>query len=643
MRRIVGVLTLMLLTALLTSRPGEAASTSGPRVALPDVQVLLVGIPGLRWDQLSASGTPALWAFAADSARGALSVRSETERTCPDAGWLTLGAGNRATALAADCGTRATFQDWPRLLAANSDALDSRQIGALGDALTAVGSCAHADGHAALAIDGGTFDLVCPLELVELPAVRDAASAAAADSALSQLLRRTPPAATVVVAGISETRRSDHPHLHVLAIRGESFPAGAELSSPSTSRAPYVQLIDLAPTVLAVLGRKVPPSMSGRPITVHARHSSSAGDIRRLADLDTRAAGQRAAVVPFTVLLVAALLALVGCRWRGRRRGLVEAAAVVMAMPAASFLMQLVPWWRAGELRVAALLGGCLVIAGAIAALAMKVTRRHDAWLALGAIAAVTAVIIACDLVTGTRLQMDAVLGYSPYVAGRFVGLGNPGFAVFGTAAVLATALLVPRRAGAWRWVTLFGAVAVVVDGAPPWGDDFGGVLALVPAFVVVASLQSTGRVRWSRLVVSGLGAAALVTAFALADYGRGAGHRTHLGRFVEQVRDGTAGEVIHRKAQANLDLLTHSPFTLLVPVLMATAVWLLLRPPAAVERRLAAAPNARAALDGVLALSIVGGLVNDSGTAIPAVGLLLAVPVALVLGVSGRTPEPAG
>lgn len=645
----VAVLALGVLGASLVTESRADSVTSGQQsshqaAAASAERVLFVGVPGLRWDHVSATRTPTLWAFATQSARGALSVRSESEYTCPDAGWLTLGAGNRAADLGRECYARPALSDWPALVERNDEALDGRQIGALGAALVEAGMCGVAEGPALLALGPAGRERStasgCEVELRELPAVYSAAAAEAADAAFGALLAETPATATgtVIVAGISEGDAIPRPHLHVVAIRGPAFPAGAELSSPSTSRAPYVQLVDLAPTILERLRITAPSTMSGRPVSVHGGGRAPAAHVRMLADLDRRATAQRSAVVPFTVLLVLALLVLVVGALRGwSSRGLRTAAVVVMAMPVASFLAQLVPWWRTGDLRFGALLAVCLAVSAAIAVVA---TRGPWAARRLGSVAAVaglTALVLAADLVSGAHLQMDAVFGYSPYVAGRFVGIGNPGFAVLGTAAVLAAALLVTPDARAWAWVAGIGAIAVVVDGSPKWGDDLGGVLALVPAFAVAGSLLSTGRVRTSRLLVAGLGAAALVSGFALADYGRGAGHRTHLGRFVEQVRDGTAGQVIHRKAQANLDLLTHSPFTLLVPFLLAAAIWLLLKPPRAVRARLASAPEARAALLGVLALCVVGGLVNDSGTAIPAVALLLAVPVAVILGVSGE------
>ena len=124
------------------------------------------------------------------------------------------------------------------------------------------------------------------------------------------------------------------------------------------------------------------------------------------------------------------------------------------------------------------------------------------------------AAVVLVDLLTGAHLQLSSVAGYSPLVAGRFAGIGNVAFGVLAAAVLLAASA--SRRAVV---IAAVGLVAVAVDGAPPLGSDVGGVLALVPAFVLLAMLRTGTRVTLSRLALAGAGAAAVVTAFALADF----------------------------------------------------------------------------------------------------------------------------
>jgi len=293
--------------------------------------------------------------------------------------------------------------------------------------------------------------------------------------------------------------------------------------------------------------------------------------------LADRATTARAVTVPFFVALVAGLLALLAALHR-RPAALRLAALSGTAAPGASYVAQLVPWERSPAPLLALL---ALVAALSVgAALLLRTVGRTCGFVAL---------VVAADLLAGAPLQMDAVAGYSALVAGRFAGLGNVAFGVYGTAVVLATAFAAARRPPRQAVVVVaaLGVPAVVVAGAPAWGSDVGGVLALVPALVLLGLRTSGARVTAGRLVLALTAGAAVVTGFALLDLTRPAADRTHLGRFAEDVRDGAAGELLVRKANSVLDLLLANPVTAALPLAAAVAVGLLLRPPPALRRAL--------------------------------------------------------
>ncbi len=73
---------------------GEAVPTEGDAPAVR--HVVIVGVPGLRWDQVNSVVTPTIWAGAESAGIGLVSVRAARSLTCPADGWLTLSAGNRA-------------------------------------------------------------------------------------------------------------------------------------------------------------------------------------------------------------------------------------------------------------------------------------------------------------------------------------------------------------------------------------------------------------------------------------------------------------------------------------------------------------------------------------------------------------------
>jgi hypothetical protein len=321
----------------------------------------------------------------------------------------------------------------------------------------------------------------------------------------------------------------------------------------------------------------------------------------------------------------------------------------VAAAPGGAFLANLIPWWRGpvGLIWPAAAVGALLILA-----IAVLGARRRGPVTAIGLVAAVTFAVMIVDLVTGAHLQLSSVPGYSPLIAGRFAGIGNPAFGVLAAAALM-TAFLFARSG---RSALAIGAVAVIVDGAPMWGSDVGGVLALVPGVLILAAAAAGRRISWAA-VVGGISAAAVaIFVFAALDLARPASARTHLGRFASDLLHGDGGTTLHRKVVANWDLLTRNPANVIVPFLLAGLALIALRAGrlrgtnglAAAYQRI---PLLRPGLITCVVTAVLGFLLNDSGVVIPAVMMLIVVPVAVVACLdrpamppfeAGRSAEPA-
>ena len=106
--------------------------------------------------------------------------------------------------------------------------------------------------------------------------------------------------------------------------------------------------------------------------------------------------------------------------------------------------------------------------------------------------------------------------------------------------------------------------------------------------------------------------------------------------------------DVVFRKAEQNLAIVTSSPFQLVLP-LVAVAVGVALARPQrwglhGLARAYAAAPALRPGLAALAVLLVAGFAVNDSGAAIPPVAAMLALPALLATSLRARpAPEPPG
>lgn len=675
------------LVALVTYLP-PAAAASGP------APVVVIGFSGVRWSDVDRVRTPALASLAATAAIGDVAVRSVRATTCPVDGWLTISAGRRAadvrTPDPAEPGSTACrtlppraapgpVEHWADYQSAARAESYGATPGLLGDALARAGVCASASGpgaQIALARSDGTLAQPatsaprdCPLLMVDAGAVRDppdtprgaagasmgdrAAQVRAVDLEVGSRLATIPPGAHVIVLSVADSGRT--PRLQLMAARGPGYGPGW-LRSSSTRQAALVQLTDLTPTVLRLLGVPEPVTLVGSPVRAlpapGQAPTSAADRLTKVLDLDQAARVVTGLVPPFFTGLVAAQLLLYGAaavalrrRWaagpaRGRVLAAVRRVALVSAaVPVSTYLANTVPWWRSAH----PLPMIVLVVAGYVTAVSLVAQlgpwRRHPLG-AFGAVAGLTAAILAADIVTGSRLQISSLLGVQPVVAGRFYGFSNVTYALFAAGGLMfATALAdhvvaAGRRRLAGAGVAVVGLVMTALDVAPMWGSDFGGPIALVPAFAVLTLLVLGIRLSVGKALAIAATTAVLLLAVSYVDWLRPADERTHLGRFVQMVLDGDAWQVVGRKASQNLTILTSGVLSVLVPVGALVVALVVLRPSAWGARSLAAAyhrsPTLRQGLSCLLLLLAIGFVVNDSGTAIPAIGGLLALPLVI-------------
>jgi hypothetical protein len=200
-----------------------------------------------------------------------------------------------------------------------------------------------------------------------------------------------------------------------------------------------------------------------------------------------------------------------------------------------------------------------------------------------------------------------------------------------GACAVLAAPLLARRiggRRGAWISVAMLGLV-IVIDGAPFWGSDVGGILSMVPAFAVTAVLILGWRVRWKTVVWSIVGLAVVLAGFTALDMSRAPERRTHLGRLVERIQDRGIGDfvvVVQRKLGDNIGSLRNSIWGLVLPITLVLVFWLIKKAPERLRAVSDAVPETRIAGIGLAIVATLGYALNDSGIAVPAVMLVIAI-----------------
>lgn len=671
--------------AVLAAAPAnaeEAGSADG---------VVLVGVPGLSWGDIDEERTPHLWSLVGGGASGAMSVRTIGSWTCPEAGWVSVGAGARAGGLnardaACEAQTRIpapvrgddgtwTLPWYAELAEANAAYNYGARLGSLADAAREQGSCVAAIGRGgalAAADTEGRIDYYSP----DLSDVRDAVETCrivvvdpgvvvsnarpdtiadpdvnfddpgrddtdpgkgeapdedvpdsvrqervrSADEAVGTVLEAIPSTWRSVVAGISDTGYPSR--LHPVLYHGRGVETGS-LTSPTTGRDGYVQLVDLAPTLLESVGMESPSVMSGRAVEVRADEHQTAAAARERGWDETRAAAEVARVMPgfFTTLAVVGTFAVAAGAWmvlrRARHRGAEALCTAAAAMPLGALAASVPAWWRTEhpQLSLWAVITGVVAVLVALAQWGPLRRRAHPALL----VSVPIILYVVVDQVSGSTWPLHTPMGYTAQAGARFAGLGNYAFAAF-TAAVVLTIALTPWDRSPWRpdLARFVGPVAlslaaVAITGAPTMGRNVGGTITLVAALIVTCWVLWGRRFSLGLLLGAGAIGVVVIALAGIADYMRPADSQTHLGRFVGSVLSGDAGDVLARKITAAVSTLWHTP---LVAVVAVAAVASLL-----IWRRLGRPRHdaVYAAMTGLLIASAAGFALNDSGITIPA------------------------
>lgn len=693
--------------ALLSGASAPAAGGLTAATASP-VPVVLVGVTGLRWTDVTEATTPTLWQLVGSSAVGSTQVRSARQITCPADGWLSVSAGVKATSsdvaldrdplnpgqpaatgpVACEPMTVVTdghVADWSDYLEVQREAAGAYGTpGMLGDLLSRAGVCASAIGPGAAValadLEGdvasyadtwtATIQGACPITVVdagmlgESPGKRSE-QLAQLDVMVGQVTEAAAAGTHVIVTGVADPSASPPPLQvgieHVVGRRAPTW-----LTSESTrGQLGIVALSDVTATLLTRSGvtydrLEGTPWEAGqeRDLTVE-QTVEDRRDVGQLSDVipdDGPVFGAWVAAVPIAVL-VGCLLVLVarrrGYTWAARpvfTRLAVGAALFGAALPTALYLVTAVRWWERDHPTL--VLGVVSVIVALAIAAASAYAAIRGPWRFVAVQCGVTYAALTVDGVIGTPLQVGSLLGAGPVYGGRFYGFGNVTFTVYATATLLLAAaaaqVLTGRgnRRGAVAAAAGIGTVAIVVDGWPTFGADFGGIIALVPGVVLLVLLVAAVRLTYARLAAVGLTGILVVALVAYLDYLRPADARSHMGEFVAKLLAGDAGELLSNKLAAlGASLASPLGWAELLTFSLATAI--VARPEAMhvpeLGRVYVAWPLLRPGLLAIALTCAVGTFVNDSGALIAGLGVLTTAPLLIATCVWWTTlPAPA-
>jgi hypothetical protein len=415
------------------------------------------------------------------------------------------------------------------------------------------------------------------------------------------------------------------------------------LRSASTQRSGFLTLVDVAPTVLDVLGIARPNGMEGRPAEVVQSGASLDERVDTLVANNAASRFREKLLFPTTLVVVvlmtavcaAAVVVIARGGWPQAGPVVTFVALADLAILPLSYLARGFPLEDLGiGFYWAFVLLGAIAVAGA----ATMAARRGDRpRLALVTVLGFVLLVPVLDVMTGSQLSLSAAFGYSPTGNSRLYGISNYSFGQVAAASCLLAAFLAglrpPRRRRLQAVALLVGLLVVI--GVPIWGSDVGGILAFTPTILVFAALVYQGRIRWRNLVIAGALTLTAVVGFGLLDLARPEGERAHLGRLFERVGDEGAQpliDIVERKLLANLRVTTSSFWVAAIPVAIAFIVFLARYPGRPLDGLRRKIPTLQAGLVAAYVAAVLGSAVNDSGAIVGGVTLMVLATALVVL-----------
>ncbi|MGO2863058.1 MAG: hypothetical protein ACTIC1_18005 [Brevibacterium sp.] len=657
-------------------------STAGPADPAEDTQAgtasagngtIAIGVSGFRFEDLDPRTTPNLWKMMKSSEIGTITPRSVRSTSCPVDGWLGVGSGRRAADEPRDqCrdpqppldGWVADWDVYAQV--ARGDNYDAT-LGGLAEAvpeISAIGSGAaiaaadpagHVENWSAVGRDLGgeaaADSAAGKLTLVDLGnTASDGYSLKDLDRRVGTILRSS---GWLSADGTTiETGRSPILFSSIAdgADGGSSMQAtmmlrpGQEpglLTSSSTRQPGLIQVPDIAPTLVQLSGGETMDNVAGAPMTSDSGGSNWESRYQAVLDRQVAVKTQNDLSTWFFPVVATLMVGLLVLAWflRKNHRDLVHSGAyrlgiVFAAMPVSTYLVNTLPWERATNPDIAMLgaVAGWSLVLGSVALLGPW--RRHTLGPVLF-VSVVTVCVLAYDVVTGSQLQMSTLLGEPLLIGSRFYGIGNSALALYCCALLLSVAGFASlARKPLTRLLIVLVPVLIscVILAAPGLGTKFGSVPTLIIGVAYIALAAAGIRFSFKRLGLTvGIAGFVMLTVLFL-DWLRPADQRTHFGRFFDSIISGEALGVLARKIGMNIDILTQSWMTLVLPLIIIGVFWLALAPQRfslqGLREAYAKIPLLRATVISLAILLGVGTIINDSGIVVPAVGILFLVPV---------------
>jgi len=409
------------------------------------------------------------------------------------------------------------------------------------------------------------------------------------------------------------------------------------LISPTTKRLGIIANIDIAPSILNYWDLKVPAFMYGRAIKVTGMDLNPIEHLQALNARTNFVNTYRPPIIKvfiFTQIVAISFFLFLLLRKKISSKIGYLIFIFTTIVPVAFLCLGL---FNITGINEYILIGGvCIGILLALGFVLSKILKNDI----MAIICLITAFSIFGDLVLGSPLMKNSVLGYDPVRGARFYGIGNEYMGVLiGSLIIGVTFFLqntynnILKHKWALYLISFIFVITIIFIGSPQLGTNVGGTIAACIGLTVTILKLANFKLDYKTIFITiTFMLLALISLFVVESF-TNINNQTHIGRLVTSVRNQGVGAlivIVIRKITINLKLIRYTNWSLLFLISLISLFFAFYKPFGMTKEIHNKYPYLASGIVGVLAGSITALVVNDSG--IVAAATMMVFPVNVLM-----------
>jgi len=414
---------------------------------------------------------------------------------------------------------------------------------------------------------------------------------------------------------------------------GKGFESGILVTS-TTRRPGIVTNMDFAPTILQLFEVEPPSRMAGRPISSEPFVDTVSYLASKQESIAATELARKPMLTAFVSVAVAMILTSLLFIIAKIREWPIRLARVfllgVLSTPLAMLISAGWEFEQPGHIYLSTALITVLITLGALA------LRRFGGGMPIVGVGLATAIALIGDIIAGSPLSSNSVLGYSIIGGARFYGIGNEYMGVLLGSTIVGVGAIVDRfrpGKGLMTGIILGLGVILVVMAMPFWGANVGGTVAVAAGFsALVIRLFRSGFTWRDGLVLAVVVVAAVGVLLAVDITGDSPSHAGEA--LTGIVADGGDNlfKILERKVLLNYKLLKVTIWSQILLAGLVVMATLMFRPPGVLKEFQRDNPKTSGALIALLVGVAFAFAFNDSGVIAAATATIFGLGALLYL-----------